>query len=121
LGPQGWHKGCTLAMHPALGSAALGELSLRVFKDGLKTEMMRGVCARARSLALLESSGSASSAAPQSGFCPRENPFRCSRTPRQGYAEVRDQFLLGDGILVAPILTKGKSSRMVRIPPGRFP
>jgi hypothetical protein len=33
---------------------------------------------------------------------------------------VRDQFLLGDGLLVAPILVKGHSSRLVRVPPGTW-
>ena len=40
--------------------------------------------------------------------------------PRMGYAEVRDQFLMGDGLLVAPVLQKGAKSRCVVIPPGRW-
>ena len=40
--------------------------------------------------------------------------------PNQGYEAVRDQFLLGDDILVAPISTKGRDSRTVLIPPGRW-
>ena len=40
--------------------------------------------------------------------------------PRMGYAEVRDQFLMGDGLLVAPVLEKGAKSRRVVIPPGRW-
>eukprot|EP00873_Tetraselmis_striata_P004966 jgi/Tetstr1/425230/TSEL_015690.t2 len=40
--------------------------------------------------------------------------------PHLGYAQVRDQFLLGDRLLVAPILVKGHSSRQVRIPPGTW-
>ena len=38
--------------------------------------------------------------------------------PHQGYETVKDQFLLGDDILVAPALEKGITSRSVRLPPG---
>ena len=38
--------------------------------------------------------------------------------PRQGYAEVKDQFLLGDSILVAPVLERGQRARKVRFPEG---
>ena len=38
--------------------------------------------------------------------------------PGRGYEAVRDQFLLGDAILVAPVLVKGARSRLVRFPPG---
>ena len=40
--------------------------------------------------------------------------------PHQGYAEITDQFLLGDWILVAPILKKGATVRKVVIPKGRW-
>jgi alpha-glucosidase len=40
--------------------------------------------------------------------------------PHQGYAKVKDQFLLGDNILVAPMVEKGVNSRKVIIPPGRW-
>ena len=40
--------------------------------------------------------------------------------PHRGYAEVRDQFLLGDRVLVAPVLTKGATRRSVLVPPGRW-
>lgn len=40
--------------------------------------------------------------------------------PHQGYDVVTDQFLLGDGILVAPVLEKGATERMVRFPPGKW-
>jgi alpha-glucosidase (family GH31 glycosyl hydrolase) len=40
--------------------------------------------------------------------------------PNQGYAEVKDQFLLGDSILVAPVLEKGKRSRTVIFPEGTW-
>jgi len=36
----------------------------------------------------------------------------------QGYAEIKDQFLLGDGILVAPVLERGARSRQVIFPKG---
>ncbi len=39
--------------------------------------------------------------------------------PHQGYADVRDQFLLGNKLLVAPQLTTG-GTRRVTIPPGRW-
>ena len=40
--------------------------------------------------------------------------------PRMGYAEIRDQFLMGEDLLVAPVLEKGTKSRRVVIPPGRW-
>jgi alpha-glucosidase len=40
--------------------------------------------------------------------------------PHQGYTKVNDQFLLGDSILVAPMLVSGKNSRMVQIPSGKW-
>lgn len=39
--------------------------------------------------------------------------------PDGGYEGVKDQFLLGDDLLVAPMVTKG-TSRSVLIPPGRW-
>ena len=40
--------------------------------------------------------------------------------PRMGYAEIRDQFLMGENLLVAPVVEKGAKSRRVVIPPGRW-
>jgi alpha-glucosidase (family GH31 glycosyl hydrolase) len=40
--------------------------------------------------------------------------------PHRGYAIIRDQFLLGDGILVAPMLEKGGRQRKVVLPPGTW-
>jgi alpha-glucosidase (family GH31 glycosyl hydrolase) len=40
--------------------------------------------------------------------------------PHQGYAGVKDQFLLGDGILVAPVLEKGQRRRTVIFPRGTW-
>jgi alpha-glucosidase (family GH31 glycosyl hydrolase) len=40
--------------------------------------------------------------------------------PGKGYAAIRDQFLLGDKILVAPVLEKGKRSRVVVFPAGTW-
>ena len=40
--------------------------------------------------------------------------------PHQGYAEIKDQFLLGEEILVAPVVEKGKHSRTVVFPPGQW-
>ena len=40
--------------------------------------------------------------------------------PRMGYAEIRDQFLMGDDLLVAPAMEKGMRTRRVAIPPGRW-
>ena len=40
--------------------------------------------------------------------------------PRMGYAEIRDQFLMGDDLLVAPVLEKGAKHRRVVLPPGRW-
>ncbi|HYG21354.1 MAG TPA: glycoside hydrolase family 31 protein [Verrucomicrobiae bacterium] len=38
--------------------------------------------------------------------------------PHQGYEGIKDQFLLGDRILVAPVLEKGARERQVVLPPG---
>lgn len=40
--------------------------------------------------------------------------------PHRGYEKVQDQFLLGERILVAPVLVKGQTSRTVLIPEGRW-
>ena len=40
--------------------------------------------------------------------------------PHRGYASVDDQFMLGDSILVAPVLEKGITHRTVILPPGRW-
>jgi alpha-glucosidase len=38
----------------------------------------------------------------------------------QGFADVKDQFMLGDQILVAPMLEKGKMQREVKLPIGEW-
>ena len=40
--------------------------------------------------------------------------------PRMGYAKISNQFLMGDDLLVAPVIEKGAKSRRVVIPPGRW-
>jgi len=40
--------------------------------------------------------------------------------PGQGLEAVTDQFMLGDGILVAPVFTKGTWSRTVKLPIGKW-
>ena len=40
--------------------------------------------------------------------------------PGQGYAEIRDEFLMGDDLLVAPVMEKGASSRRIVLPSGRW-
>jgi len=40
--------------------------------------------------------------------------------PNRGYVEISDQFLLGDRILVAPVVQKGQSRRTVILPPGKW-
>lgn len=40
--------------------------------------------------------------------------------PRRGYADVRDEFLMGDSLLVAPQLAKGAAERTVVLPPGQW-
>lgn len=40
--------------------------------------------------------------------------------PNQGYGDIVDQFLLGEEILVAPVLEKGAAARTVLFPPGTW-
>jgi alpha-glucosidase len=40
--------------------------------------------------------------------------------PHQGYAAVKNQFMLGNDILVAPVLEKGAKSRNVLLPKGKW-
>jgi alpha-glucosidase len=40
--------------------------------------------------------------------------------PGMGYAEIKDQFMMGNDLLVAPIVEKGARSRNVVLPPGRW-
>ncbi len=40
--------------------------------------------------------------------------------PHQGYESITDQFMLGDDIMVAPMLEKGKAERTVLVPPGSW-
>ena len=40
--------------------------------------------------------------------------------PSQGYAEIKDEFMMGGSLLVAPVLEKGTKSRKVVIPPGHW-
>ena len=40
--------------------------------------------------------------------------------PGQGYAGIRDEFLMGDDLLVAPVVEKGATSRKVVLPPGTW-
>lgn len=40
--------------------------------------------------------------------------------PNQGFEKVTDQFMLGDSVLVAPVLEKGALSRTVKIPDGKW-
>ena len=40
--------------------------------------------------------------------------------PGQGYAEVKDEFLMGEDLLVAPCVIEGQSEREVIIPPGEW-
>ncbi len=44
----------------------------------------------------------------------------CWEWPGAGYEDVRDQFMLGADILVAPVVERGARSRQVLIPPGQW-
>jgi len=44
----------------------------------------------------------------------------CWQWPEAGYEHIHDEFMLGDDILVAPVVTKGAVSRRVTFPPGNW-
>ena len=39
--------------------------------------------------------------------------------PNKGYAKITSQFMLGDDILVAPVLVKGHTTKLVYVPEGK--
>ncbi|MBR4257540.1 MAG: glycoside hydrolase, partial [Kiritimatiellae bacterium] len=40
--------------------------------------------------------------------------------PGNGYADIKDEFMMGDDLLVAPVMEKGAISRKVILPPGKW-
>jgi alpha-glucosidase (family GH31 glycosyl hydrolase) len=40
--------------------------------------------------------------------------------PGMGYADIKDQFMMGKDLLVAPVMEKGAKTRKVILPPGKW-
>lgn len=40
--------------------------------------------------------------------------------PGRGYSGIKDEFMMGDWLLVAPVMEKKATSRRVVVPPGRW-
>ena len=40
--------------------------------------------------------------------------------PGLGYADIKDEFMMGEKLLVAPVMEKGAMSRKVVLPPGKW-
>ncbi|WNS43927.1 glycoside hydrolase family 31 protein [Paenibacillus sp. MMS20-IR301] len=40
--------------------------------------------------------------------------------PQQGFHDVQDQFMVGGSVLVAPVVNKGQTARVIRFPAGRW-
>jgi hypothetical protein len=78
------------------------------------TPSVMTVAALAAGLAVLADASTTSVAAPNP-----VQPRQPEAFPDGGYENVKDQFLMGDDLLVAPLVTKG-AARSVQIPPGTW-
>jgi alpha-glucosidase len=77
--------------------------------------VLGAVALRNRFMPLIEQLYQRAAASGEPIVAPMEYVF-----PHQGLAGIRDQFMMGDFLMVAPVMEKGAVSRKVAIPPGKW-